>query len=69
MIDRQPVQSSNIAEVGHVDDTLEIKFHSGGVYRYRKVPQDVYEALMAAKSVGRYFHQQIKGVYEWEKVK
>ena len=35
-MDREPVQSTNLAEVGYCADTmvLEIAFHNGSVYQY-----------------------------------
>ena len=59
---RAPVQSSNIASVGYdpATSTLEIEFHSGGVYQYLGVSREVYEGLMKAASKGSYFHHNIK---------
>lgn len=59
---RVPVQSSNIASVGYdpASSTLEIEFHSGGVYQYSGVSSEVYEGLMNASSKGSYFHHNIK---------
>jgi hypothetical protein len=61
---RQPVQSSNIAEVGHDPrtNTLEVAFHNGRVYRYGDVNVDEYAALLGASSIGSYFSQVIKPV-------
>jgi hypothetical protein len=69
-MDRQPVTSSNVDEVGYDEktQTLEVCFNSGAVYRYKKVPAAVIQELMAAPSVGRFMTQRIKGVYECEKV-
>jgi len=58
-----PVGSSDIASVGYENGVLRIHFHSGGLYAYYSVPQDVYEGLMSAGSHGRYFHAFIKGRY------
>lgn len=63
----RPVQSSNLAAVGYDPETLtlSIQFQSSPrVYNYRKVPEDEYQALMAAQSVGRYFIQNIKDQYD-----
>jgi len=59
---RETVQSSNLASVGYhpASSTLEIEFHSEGVYQYFGVPRDVYEGLMKAASKGSYFHHSIK---------
>lgn len=64
-----PVKSSHIAEVGYdyTDKILYIRFHvkgkkseSGPVYSYAFVEKKMYEAMMKAKSLGSYFHENIK---------
>lgn len=63
---RQPVQSSNIAEIRFApeDSVLEILFRDGSLYHYFGVPSTVHDGLIetAAKggSVGRYHHQHVK---------
>lgn len=66
-MERHPVSSSNLRSVGYdvTTQTLEIEFHSGGVYRYFGVPQGVYQGLMQAGSKGSYFADFIKGHYAW----
>ena len=43
VIDRYPVESSNIVSAGYDAETrtLEVEFSNGGVYRYGDVPSDV----------------------------
>ena len=67
---RQPVTSSNIRAVGYDpgSETLEIEFHSGGVYRYSGVPESVYRGLMQAASHGSYFHAHIRERYSYRSV-
>jgi hypothetical protein len=68
---RVSVQSSNISSVGYDPNasTLEIEFHSGGVYQYYGVPGQVYEGLMKAESKGSYFYHYIKlAGYPYKKV-
>lgn len=64
------VSSSLIESVGYDDESrkLYIKFHSGPSYVYEEVGSEVYQALLAAPSVGRYFLKEIKGVYPAKKV-
>jgi len=59
---RFPVESSNIVSIGYdpVTSTLEIEFHSGAIYQYFAVPQEIYDGLMNARSKGAFFHQFIK---------
>ena len=67
---RQFVSSSNLRAVGYdpSTQTLEIEFHSSGVYRYFAVPEGVYHGLMGAGSKGSYFADFIKGVYRYIRV-
>lgn len=70
-MDRESVQSSNLASVGYDPSrsTLEIEFHGGGIYQYYGVPQHIYEGLMNAGSKGSYFDQNIKKAgYSYSKV-
>ena len=69
-MDRQSVASSNLAEVGYDSDleTLEVQFKSGGIYQYFNVPAFMYERLMSADSLGRFFNAEIKGHYPESKV-
>ena len=65
-----PLRSSDLASVAYDAHrhTLEIAFHSGGVYQYQGVPQGVYEALLTSESPGAFFHQRIKDAYLFERV-
>lgn len=69
-MERTPVSSSNIVSIGYNPQlsTLEIEFNNGRVYQYFDVPESVYGELMAAQSHGKYFNQQIKGVYRFAKI-
>ena len=62
-MDRTPVSSSSMAEVGYDSstETLEVLFHGGNVYQYFNVPAIVHERLMEASSVGKFFNSEIKG--------
>jgi len=64
-MDRTPVRSSNIRSVGYAPETktLEVEFHSGGVYQYSGVPVTTYQGFIRAASKGSYFHDHIKGRY------
>jgi len=67
---RQPVNSSDIAAIGYdeVSETLEIEFKATGVYRYFSVPKSVAEEFQRTPSPGKFFLQHIKGKYAWEKI-
>lgn len=62
---RVPVLSSDIHSVGYNSDDkiLEIQFHSGGIYQYIDVPQQLHIDLIFAPSVGKFFYRYIKNIY------
>jgi len=67
-MERQAVESSNLAEIGYDAEThtLEIQFKKGTVYQYYEVPSEVYEEFIESKSVGKAFAQLIKsGGYKY----
>ncbi len=70
MMERQRVSSSDVAAIGYdeASQTLEIEFHATGAYRYFSVPKSVYEEFVRTPTYGKFFHQNIKGKYAWEKV-
>jgi hypothetical protein len=65
---RVPVESTSIGSVGYADNVLEIRFRNGGVYRYFRVPPNVYECLMRAESKGRFFNLHIRNAYRFERL-
>lgn len=67
IMERTPVTSSNLAEVGYdpASMTLEVLFHHGGTYQYFDVPESEFQALMSADSKGEYFNANIKDVYRY----
>jgi hypothetical protein len=67
---RHPVDSSTIAAVGYDRATavLEVEFTSGDVYEYFLVPHSLYDGLLKAASVGRYFGDHLRDRYRFRKV-
>ena len=47
---------------------LRIRFVSGTVYEYSKVPASVYEEMKKSGSKGTYLNQYIKGHYNYKKI-
>ena len=64
-MEREPVSSSNIAAVGYDPDseTLEVEFKTSGIYQYFNVPAFMFERLVAADSVGKFFNAEIRDAY------
>jgi hypothetical protein len=69
-MDRVPVKSSNIREVGYDQESniLEILFVDGGLYHYFDVPPTVYDGILGATSPGKYFHANVLKVYRCERI-
>lgn len=68
---RTPVASSSIRSVGYDEDesVLEIEFESGGIYRYADVDRETRAELLGARSHGSYFHERIRGQYDYRRVR
>lgn len=64
-------RSSSVASVGYDPETneMQVQFKGGGVYLYKKVPQHIYENMINASSVGKYFHLNVKNFYDFVKIK
>ena len=60
-----PVISSNIKAISYDknSDTLAVKFVDNDIYEYSDVPSAIYSAFLIAPSKGRFFHQNIRDVY------
>lgn len=62
------VLSSNIRKVGYDEGDLVVEYLSGTKYRYKKVPKELYEAMLESDSKGRFMNSSIKGKFEYEKM-
>lgn len=70
-MERITVISSDLASVGYdtINNILEIEFKKGGIYQYYGVPNNIYDGLMNANSLGSYFNKNIKnGGFSFKKV-
>jgi hypothetical protein len=67
---RNPVDSSSVRSVGYdpIERVLEVEYRPHRVYRYFDVPDDVYEGLVHASSIGRYVNYKIKERFRYEEV-
>lgn len=68
IVELTPVDSSNVAAVGHKDNTLYVEFKHGGLYRYFNVPAETYQAMLAADSVGKFLNAEVKPKHGYELV-
>jgi hypothetical protein len=64
------VDSSMVKSVGYdIDEkVLLVRFNSDVLYKYFGVPYGVYDKLINAISVGKFFNAKIKNVYNFEKI-
>jgi hypothetical protein len=62
----QPVNSSMFDGVAFNEEhwVLSVRFKTGLVLHYQKIPPELYEELMAAESVGKFYNANIKGKFE-----
>jgi len=60
------VKSSSIRSVGYEPETktLGVTFNHGMTYHYANVDQEIYDAMMVADSVGKFFQQEIKNRFK-----
>ncbi|HUF28448.1 MAG TPA: KTSC domain-containing protein [Gemmatimonadaceae bacterium] len=63
---RQFVVSSSIRSVGFDSGSrvLEIEFCTGGIYQFHGVPEYVFDELLSAPSIGKYYQHRIKESYD-----
>lgn len=64
------VDSSNLEWVAYnkKNSELYIQFHSGGLYRYTNVSENLFNGLLSAGSHGRYFWMKIRDKYDYAKL-
>lgn len=69
-MEMQFVESSNVERIGYDNgsSTLRVEFKTGGTYDYFGVPEDIFENLRHASSVGGYLASAIKGSYPFSKI-
>lgn len=69
-MNRQPVSSSNVAEVGYDENQriMEVLFRSGTLYQYFDVPPQIYAELMQSSSVGSYLNSNVKGQFRYARI-
>lgn len=63
------VNSSNVAAIGFDGGVLTVKYKNNRTYQYHGVPEDVFNEVLKAESVGQALAEKIKGQYPTEPVK
>jgi len=69
-MNRTAVESSSISEIGfdEASNTLEIMFRDGKLYQYFDVPAHLYEQMISASSIGKFFHENVRGEFRFARV-
>ena len=70
-MERKKVKSTNLASIGYdpSNKILEVEFRgSGSIYQYHGVPQDIYDKLENASSIGKFFNKEIKDKFRDEEI-
>lgn len=62
MLNMIQVTSSMIRSIGYMDESSElyVEFTNKDVYKYFDVAKSVFESLLSAESVGKFFDANIK---------
>jgi len=65
-----PVESSNIAAVGHDAERklLAVRFRSGSIFHYANIEPELHERFLSAESLGQFFGTQIRGKFPGAKM-
>ena len=63
------VDSSVIDQLRYEKLRLDVVFKDGRVYRYFEVPETVFEALIGAESIGKFYNRGVKPAYEYMRIK
>ena len=50
------------------DETLQLEFRTGPVYRYCRVPPTIFQDLMTATSKGAYYNRNIRKSFPYQRV-
>lgn len=59
----QTVASSSISEIGYNRRTMNVKFNSGRLYEFKKVPRKLFDEFVSSVSKGAFFNHVIKENY------
>lgn len=63
-INMTTVDSTSIFEIGYLRRTLMVKFNSGRMYMFKKVPRAVFDSFMKSDSKGQFFNENVKSAYQ-----
>ena len=62
-------ENTQIKKIAYSDDAkLFIQFQNDKTYVYKDVPENIYDGLIAASSMGSYLHREVKGNFRYEAI-
>lgn len=66
-MEHQIVYSSMINSIGYDPNTseMEVEFNDGTTVTYSDVPKYIYNEFISSTSKGKFFHQNIKDIYDY----
>jgi hypothetical protein len=69
-IDREAVDSSNIASIGYSPDrrVLAVEFKSGAIFHYEDVPPEFAADFYLTQSKGQFFNKHVRGTLLGQKM-
>lgn len=64
------VDSSNLRAFRYdkTSASMDVQFKNGFIYRYNQVPMSVAKQMESATSVGSFFAQNVKGMYDYDRL-
>ena len=70
LFEQHPVNSYAFSHIGYstINKILDLKFESGSVYRYYNIPILVWDELYYSTSMGKFFNDNIRGQYPFDKL-
>ena len=60
--------SSQVTHIKWVDKILTVTFVGDKKYEYLEVPQSIYDAAIAAESIGKFLNNEVKNKFNFNKV-
>jgi hypothetical protein len=63
------VKSSNLKAVAYFEGDVYVEFLTGSKYQYKDVPHHLFEELLAAESIGKFYIANIKRLHKAEILK
>jgi glutamine amidotransferase-like uncharacterized protein len=67
-LDLRAIDSTTIAGIGRVGNTLLVRFRTGALYSYESVPQGIIDAMLRHSSKGKFLAECIVPFFKSERI-